>query len=30
MCNETWKLINLPPDFNPIGYKWIFNKKKEN
>ena len=29
MGNKTQKLLNLPPSSNPIGYKWIFKKKKK-
>ncbi|GJY86548.1 retrovirus-related pol polyprotein from transposon TNT 1-94 [Tanacetum coccineum] len=25
--NHTWKLVDLPPDCKPLGYKWIFKKK---
>ena len=27
--NKTWKLVDLPLGSNPIGYKWIFKKKKK-
>ena len=29
MGNQTWKLVDLPPDYNPISCKWIFKKKKK-
>ena len=29
MGNTTWKLVNLSPSSNPIGYKWIFKKSKK-
>jgi hypothetical protein len=25
--NETWELVKLPSGINPIGRKWVFNKK---
>ena len=27
MENNTWKLVDLPPGYKPIGCKWIFKKK---
>ena len=27
--NKTWKLVDLPPDSNHIGCKWIFKKKRK-
>ncbi|GJW99868.1 retrovirus-related pol polyprotein from transposon TNT 1-94 [Tanacetum coccineum] len=25
--NHTWELVELPPGYKPLGYKWIFKKK---
>ena len=25
--NHTWKLVDIPPENKPIGYKWIFKRK---
>nr|GEX13791.1 Pol polyprotein [Tanacetum cinerariifolium] len=25
--NHTWELVDLPPGYKPLGYKWIFKKK---
>nr|GEW71530.1 retrotransposon protein, putative, Ty1-copia subclass [Tanacetum cinerariifolium] len=27
--NHTWELVDLPPGCKPLGYKWIFKKKKK-
>ena len=27
MQNNTWELVNLPPENKPIGHKWIFKRK---
>ena len=25
--NHTWELVDFPPGFKPLGYKWIFKWK---
>ena len=27
--NHTWELVDIPPGSKPLGYKWIFKKKKK-
>jgi hypothetical protein len=27
LSNNTWVLVDLPPDSNTIGYKWVFRRK---
>ena len=27
--NHTWELVDLPPGCKPLGYKWIFKRKKK-
>ena len=27
--NHTWKLVDLPPRIKPLGYKWIFKRKRK-
>jgi hypothetical protein len=26
--NNTWKLVDLPPGYQPIGLKWVYKLKK--
>ena len=27
ISNRTWKLVDLPPGYKTIGYKWVLRKK---
>jgi hypothetical protein len=27
--NDTWSLIDLPPDHKPIGVKWVLKVKRD-
>ena len=29
MQNHPWELVDLPPGSKPLGYKWIFKRKKK-